>query len=453
MKPDMGKITTCLSKFKTGLLLFTLISLILFQWGDFLFASPAKQQKNKPGLVPAPLLKFQEKGSPYAILVDKAIQKIFLYHRDRPFTPIRVYKCSTGENGGPKTKKNDRKTPEGIYFFTNSFVKKELSPIYGIRALPIDYPNPLDRKEGRGGYGIWFHGSNKPLKPNDTNGCIVLDNPSIDELASYIKLNDTPTIISSNIEMVDSKKREKETKKLGQIIENWRKAWEAEKIDEYMSFYNPRFTSQGMNWKQWRKYKARLAKQYKQIRVEVHNLRLLRANGVVLAKFTQRYRAPGFESWGEKRLYLQQNSNQWKISGEFFKESAKKRIAPEKPRLSSLKEIRQFITFWREAWEKKDLNTYISCYDPTFRSRGMNLKAWKNHRERLNGRYGSLKIEFHGLKIVQDSPQRARVSFKQSYRANGYQDYGLKKIFLIKKGKNWLIKTEKWRPLRRRSRL
>ena len=372
---------------------------------------------------------------------------------DNLSTPFKVYRCSTGENEGPKSRTNDRKTPEGIYFFTNSYVKRELSPTYGVRAFPIDYPNQIDRKEGRSGYGIWFHGTNKPLKPTDTNGCIVLDNRNIDDLASYIKLNETPVIISTRVKMVEPERLKKEARELGKIIEGWRRAWEEKNIGRYISFYSSGFTSQGMNWHQWKKYKARLAKKYRRINVEIDNLRLLKNDGLVVAIFDQRYSASGFESQGKKKLYLEQNSKEWKITGEFFQETKKKGESPKKRRLSSLKEIKNFIFSWKKAWEKKDLKTYIYCYDQRFRSRGMDLKAWKRHREKLNREYRSLKIEIRDLKVVPVSSYIAKASFKQDYRADGYHDFGLKKLLLIKKGKHWRIRKEEWQRLKSTSRL
>lgn len=440
------------SKSKSASLFLFLISLLIAQGANPIFASPGNRPESEPRLVPASLLKWPEKTSDYAILVDKSAQKVFVYHRDHPFTPMKVYRGSTGENDGPKSIENDKKTPEGVYFFTHSYVKKDLAPIYGSRAFPIDYPNPMDKKNGRNGYGIWFHGTNKPLKPKDTNGCIALDNPAIDELASYIKLNDTPTIISSRIEMVDPEKLQEETKELEKVIENWRRSWEGKDIDQYMSSYSPQFTSGRKNWQQWKNYKQRLARKYQRIKVDIDNLQLIKNDGIVLAKFNQLYRTARFETYGEKRLYLHQTNNQWKIIGEFFRGAKEKRPAPKQPYFSGLGDIERLISSWKKAWEEKDLKTYISFYDSNFRSRGMNRKAWNRHRRRLNRKHRSLKIEITDLKIVPVSNRRARVRFKQNYRADGYRDFGLKKIFLIKKGEHWKIKKEKWSSLSRKSR-
>ncbi|MGD9032413.1 MAG: L,D-transpeptidase family protein [Desulfobacteraceae bacterium] len=441
-----------LSRVQRDFKFLVLILLLILQWTNPSLASPGKPSQKERKLVPAPLLYWPEEGSDYAILVDKSAQKVFLYRWDNLLAPLKVYNASTGENNGPKSRRNDKKTPEGVYFFTGSYKKNELAPRYGTRALPIDYPNPMDKKKGRDGYGIWFHGLDKPLKPMDTNGCIALDNTNIDELATYIQLHDTPVVISSRIEMVSPGAREKERKQLLNVIEGWRRAWERKEIDEYMSFYGPRFRSDGKNREQWKKYKALVANKYDRITVKIENLRLLKNDGIVLAKFDQRYSTERLESKGEKRLYLQQNSTEWKIVGEFFHKEKVRRFAPKKPRPTSLEDIRRFISSWKKAWEEKDLHTYMLCYDAGFRSRGMDLKAWKKHRQRLNRKYHSVKVEVMDISIVQVSNWTAKVSFKQNYQADAYQDFGLKNLLLVKRGEHWKIKEEEWHRLIQKSR-
>ena len=429
-------------------LFFVLLTTMIAIW---VYPCPAVRagRDDGPIRVPAPLIKWPENSFEYTILVDKSKQKVFVYRRDKPHFPIREYRCSTGENDGQKRRKNDRKTPEGIYFFTKSFIERELSPIYGKRAFPIDYPNLVDKKEGRNGYGIWFHGTNKALKPNDSNGCIVLDNPHIDDLASFIELNATPVVISAGIEMVDSTKQKKTRQDLEKIIESWRRAWETKRIDQYISHYHEAFTSGRKNRQQWKEYKTRLANRYRKIRVDVDNLQLLQNDGVILARFTQTYRTAGVYSFGEKRLYLKQNSKRWKIIGEDFRVLEEKQPAYRQPRPTGKEEIENFLHVWADAWENKSIRTYMSCYARTFQSRGMNLGSWTKHRQKLNRKYRSIKIEISDVQLERVSTHSADVTFKQDYRADDYHDFGIKKIHLIKQGKEWKIRKEEWRPLDR----
>jgi murein L,D-transpeptidase YafK len=432
-----------------------LLSLVLFVVIAFYTVSAhgtsIKQRIEKELGVPLFVLEWQ--GEPdYAVLVDKSQQKVMIYRSDDLTAPVRVFPCSTGENGGPKTRKNDRKTPEGIYFFIDYFLDEQLAPIYGPMALPISYPNLIDEREGRDGYGIWFHGTNKPLKSNDTNGCIALENEDIIELASFIKLFETPVVISSQIETATPDEIQEEKHLLTEIIENWRDSWQNKEIEKYMSFYYKGFTSGRKNWHQWKEYKSRLAIKNSYIKVEIDNLRLLNGNGVVMATFKQTYRAPSLYSKGTKMLYLTKNSDQWKIIGETFEGDEVRTVSPEKQAEHTLREVEDFISTWKEVWEKEDLDKYILCYDKDFQSRGMDLPAWERHRKRLNDKYLSLKIEIEDLKIDLVSDNDARAFFVQYYKADSYQDIGNKEMLLIRKGNQWKIKKEEWTPIKNRVR-
>lgn len=448
---------------KSSLCMTLLTLLLIILWAALPTAGSASQKVDNDGLVPAPFLKWPEKGSDHAVLVDKSQQKVFIYKKDAPTGPVKAYACSTGENDGKKSRQNDRKTPEGIYFFVNVFEQKDLAPIYGTRAFPLDYPNPVDRREGRDGYGIWFHGLNKPLKPRDTNGCVALANQDIEDLSSYIRLNDTPVVISSKAEFIEPERLNREREELEKLIEEWRKAWEGKQVERYMSYYSPQFTSGKKNWKEWKEYKTRLARQYREIRVQLDNLGLFRNDGTAMAIFNQQYSTSAFDSKGIKRLFLQQNSSQWKIVGEYFDTPeerpviavVKKAVQEEKaatvkkPASTASAEIKSFIEAWRKAWEKKDLKAYISCYDAGFSSRGMDLNEWRKHREGLNQQHQTLAIELKDIKIRESSGDAATVTFIQDYRADEYRDLGFKNILLTKRGAHWKIKKEEWRAMRK----
>jgi len=398
-------------------------------------------------IVSASLLKWPEGGSDFALLVDKSAQQVFLYQRDDPLNPVKVYPCSTGEGNGPKTRRNDRKTPEGIYFLTHFYIQRELAPIYGNSALPLDYPNPLDRVKGKTGHGIWLHGTNEALKPRDSNGCIVLENRNIEDLLGYVELYETPVIIAPTLEQAPSKRVMREARELEKLVEDWRVAWEKKQINRYMAFYSPSFFSRGMDWHQWKVYKTRLAQRYGQIKVKVEDLRLYRANGIVLALFDQTYRTEGYYSKGQKRLYLEKHKGQWKIIGEFFEEEEKQKQALDRRRKTPRQETKALVYAWKRAWESKKLQTYISFYDRTFHSQDMDLKAWRRYKAGLNRKYRSIDIRISRLRVVHMSDKHAHVRFKQDYRADTYHDLGVKDLFLIRRGGHWKIKKEIWRPI------
>ncbi len=97
---------------------------------------------------------------------------------------------------------------------------------------------------------------------------------------------------------------------------------------------------------------------------------------------------------------------------------------------------------WKKAWEQKDLGAYMSFYDSGFQSRGMDFKAWRKHREKLNQKYRLITVDITDLKIERTSAVMASVRFTQKYEADDYEDEGLKSLLLVKRGKDWRSKKK-----------
>jgi murein L,D-transpeptidase YafK len=414
---------------------------------------PVPLENQDKGLVPDSFLYFSPQNQCHALLVEKASQRAYLYQSTSLAHPFRTYPCSTGENSGPKSERNDKRTPEGIYYVTNSFKEQELASVYGVRAFPIDYPSPLDQELRRMGYGIWIHGTNEPLKPRDTNGCIVFRNRDILELSRYISEWQTPIIITQKITFVEEQRIQREGAEVKKLVMEWLKAWRESQVERYMSFYGKDFVAQGRNWHQWRAYKKRLSKKYDKIDISINDLQIFRENGVVLARFTQTYKADGFFSNGMKRLYLLKKSPEWKITYEFF--TKKKELASKLPAdvvvERELSSIKQLITRWQDAWQKKDLEGYMAAYAEDFFSRGLDRNGWKRHKAELNTKNRRIRVEVRDLRIKLISSARAIVRFDQEYSSDRLHDLGRKTIQLVKRDGRWRIKKETWVPLKGRA--
>jgi hypothetical protein len=151
------------------------------------------------GLWDGPILFYKGNGtSIHLILVEKVLQKLHLYCYDGRYQLIKSYDCSTGEKPGKKQKENDEKTPEGIYFNVKSYRDSKVT-LFGDRAFGLNYPDIFDRLEGKGGNGIFIHGSNQSIKPFSTNGCVVLNTRDLADLDRRAPLEKTPVIIASHL--------------------------------------------------------------------------------------------------------------------------------------------------------------------------------------------------------------------------------------------------------------
>jgi L,D-peptidoglycan transpeptidase YkuD (ErfK/YbiS/YcfS/YnhG family) len=142
----------------------------------------------------------------YAILVDTVRSRLFIYENSAGGPRlITDFYISQGKAGANKMREGDNKTPLGVYQITELLPKHKLTDFYGNLALPLDYPNEWDKREGRTGHGIWLHGvpSNQiSSPPKASEGCVVLSNSDIEKLQRYVKVGNTPVIITENINFI-----------------------------------------------------------------------------------------------------------------------------------------------------------------------------------------------------------------------------------------------------------
>ncbi len=403
--------------------------------------------------LPANLI-ISPKASPHhVILVEKSSQRLFIYQFDGDYELVATYNIATGENPGDKKVSGDRKTPEGIYFFTKAVGEQYLTSTYGVRAFPMNYPNLMDIRRGKGGNNIWVHGTNEELEERSTNGCIVLGNGDVAQLDSYIKLWNTPIIVETELKYEDRSTLLHQGQLLLETINGWSQAWSQKDLDRYLSYYVSDFRWKNLDLQGWRQKKAWLNQRYKKISVQLSDVRLFRQGDVVLATADMIYRSDRFASRGFKHLYLVQNSVDWRILAEEW-HSAKRPAPPllqlaAKPppdRETAQGSVRRFVEEWRRAWEQGDLPSYLACYHPQFRTRDMGLKGWKKYKRQLFSRTSERVIELNDVKAeVNDST--AVVISKQAYRSDIHQDSGLKTLRLRWHRGRWTIFKETWKPL------
>jgi len=470
---------------KLIVLSLTYVFLLFLFLSFFLAPSAFSELKRSPGdaslQVPASLLHFGDQVPSYALLVDKSEQLLHLYGQEA-YGPrlIKTFICSTGENLGGKKRRGDKRTPEGVYFFTGVIESKNLSSIYGIRAFPLDYPNFLDRVDFNKGDGIWLHGTDKPLTPNSTNGCIVLDNRDVVELSQYIRLRQTPIIIEEKVSYTSLGELIEERDRLRAVLLEWKRAWETKQLDQYMSFYSEKFRCRGLDWKGWRNYKDRLNHQYKTIEIMIDSPIILKHNHNLISVFFQSYQSDRFFNEGTKRLYFAPEGKDWKIIGEEWNvhrggetappisesilvaflspktappklgaesSTATAKASQEKPDRDlsqKLTEIPAFLAAWKESWETKDLSRYMDCYSKAFRGQGKGWEQWREHKKNLNEVYRQIQVFIEDVKMEEKGGQ-ILVSFRQTYRSDGLKSKGQKILILRQEENSWKIFRENFR--------
>ena len=269
--------------------------------------------------VPRYLLKLRD-DQKYALVVDTRRSRLYLYENDAG-TPrfVADYYVSSGKNGPQKAREGDEKTPIGVYHITASLPRQKLTDFYGSGAFPINYPNEWDRIQGRNGHGIWLHGtpSNTYSRPpRSSNGCVVLSNSDLEEIARKLQVGVTPVIISEEVEWLSVGDWTQERNSLGQELEQWRADWESLDTDRYLAHYSANFSAPNTDLDGWSRHKRQVNGGKTWIKVKVSGLSMFEVPGqagLVSVSFNQEYRSSNLSNTTRKRQYWLREGQGWRI--------------------------------------------------------------------------------------------------------------------------------------------
>ena len=261
-----------------------------------------------------------------ALLVDKRANRLYVFSRQESgelFEEVTDYYITSGKLNGDKFVKGDLRTPEGVYFVTSWISPNKLPSKYGVGAFPVNYPNELDKRNGKTGYGIWLHGTDKGYysrPPRDSEGCVVLTNIDLNALKKDIKPGLTPVVITDNVEWIDRAEWESERKSILQAVESWRRDWESMNVNKYLSHYGKEFWSSSHNLKTWSARKRLLAKNKTHQSVNLSDMSVLvypndkkDNKQIAVVRLHQNYKSNNFKSEMYKRLYFTKVEQDWKI--------------------------------------------------------------------------------------------------------------------------------------------
>lgn len=279
----------------------------------------AYRERPPEGRVPRYLLQLRD-DQKYALVVDTRRSRLYLYENDAG-TPrfLADYYVSSGKNGPLKVREGDEKTPIGVYHITASLPREKLSDFYGAGAFPINYPNEWDRIQGRNGHGIWLHGtpSNTYSRPpRSSNGCVVLANADLTEIARKLQVGITPVIISEEVQWLSVEDWASERSALDGELERWRADWESLDTDRYLEHYSANFSAQNADLDGWSRHKRLVNSGKTWIKVRVSNLSMFEdpgKTGLVSVTFDQEYRSSNLSNTVRKRQYWLREGSDWRI--------------------------------------------------------------------------------------------------------------------------------------------
>jgi murein L,D-transpeptidase YafK len=280
----------------------------------------ARQQHERPGdRVPRYLVQLQP-DQKFAIVVDTSKSTLYVFeNRNGSARYLADYYISSGKSGVDKLREGDKKTPLGVYHVTSSMPKEKLADLYGVGAFPINYPNEWDRREGRGGSGIWLHGTPSDTfsrPPQASDGCVVLTNRDLEAIRQRVQIGLTPVIISSNVEWVQPQAVTGLRQELSAMVEQWRRDWEGLNTDKYLTHYSQSFNAGGQDYKAFAQQKKQVngGKQWVKVKLEKVSMFLYPGKErLAVVTFDQDYTSSNLANKMRKRQYWIKEGSAWRI--------------------------------------------------------------------------------------------------------------------------------------------
>jgi len=385
-----------------------------------------------------------------ALLVEKSGRWLHVLEIIEGRTQVlKSFQVLTGRVNGDKLVRGDEKTPEGLYFVTGfhspeklkNMYGAEVSRQYGTGAYPLSYPNLKDRLTGKTGGGIWLHGVDPERAESATRGCVAFDNDKLTMLADYIEVG-TPVIITDDGMQGAVDQLREHFSSIKQSVNDYIHAWEKGDFETFKSFYHANFKSvSGRNFGSYLAYKKSLMELFPYKKIDTDSFRVFSpTKDEAVVQFDQYYCAANVFSHGTKRFYMEREFDRLKIVAEEFQ--------PKDGSGFTRAHVNSFLLDWKKSWESQDINSYISLYDDTFKTRGMDKAVWENDKSGKFEKLNLIKVEIEDIRYTAVSPISYKVEFIQTYRGDNYSDKGIKTLRLKGCPGDFKIISERWRAVR-----
>lgn len=254
------------------------------------------------------------------LIADKTKRKLSVF--DKTSIDASQFKqqfdIDIGKNDGPKVKRDDKKTPEGIYLLETKKSPPEIPfELYGSMAFTTNYPNFFDKFENKTGDGIWLHSVPDTVAlTRGSRGCVVLRNDAIKKVEDYIALGKTFLLINDQIKWISPEEHQKEKTIALDWLAQWKNLWETQKLDQYIANYADEFSAPQFDKKSWLKHKEDLKKRYKYVKINISSPHVFHLKNQYLFQFVQDYESDGHKDTGIKNLYVLKDGNTLKIHRE-----------------------------------------------------------------------------------------------------------------------------------------
>ena len=309
-------------------------------------------------LMPAPLMQLDDVFSHHVLVAEKSTHQLHLFQNSNGEPKLlRTFQMATGKKLGDKIFQGDHRTPEGVYQLTEFLTHEDLvkkhgkaGEIYGVGAFVMNYPNPIDRRSGKTGSGIWIHSTNDETRIDkglDSRGCVVTANVDLIDIAKYIELNRTSIVVVHHLNYLKRDAWQLERSRILSAVNDWVDAWSNEDISRYLSHYSKDdfFDDNRGNFQQFSQYKKAVFQGPGKPQVDILNPSIMMANNYAVVSFVQDYQSSNLADVGKKLLYLKKDEYyNWKIVSEVWTKHGVEDFNNNETRVAFIPSMRFFQT-------------------------------------------------------------------------------------------------------------
>lgn len=105
---------------------------------------------------------------------------------------------------------------------------------------------------------------------------------------------------------------------------------------------------------------------------------------------------------------------------------------------------RQLIEGWRDDWESKNSERYLSHYSVDYKNGDWDYQRFTAHKRRVNASKKYIKVGIDQLSLFTypDQPELLVATFRQSYKSSNYKGDSVKRQYWVRENKGWKIAYE-----------
>jgi len=159
----------------------------------------------------------------------------------------------------------------------------------------------------------WYKARVGPYPSKEEADQVVLDLKKAQGITAIVLVSDeNPPDLEEPIDSVDIV--------VSQFL-IWLKAWEAQKINSYLSFYSKDFKDSKRPRRSWEAQRRKAFGSSSGVSIEVSDIQILRADDAVEMSFIQDYKSDRISDIGKKILIWKNEGDRWKIVKESWESS------------------------------------------------------------------------------------------------------------------------------------